>query len=200
MHGVEAVEQRTHRWRQRLVRDMLAKQVSPPSSRELHRGGRIDAIGGSAMNVLSLCHSSAPSPTGWTWSSTTILGGVLAHRLPAATRCRGPKRSANASCSAVVDVLVVERRSTRWSRSAPPQASRTSWSGEAGLQVDAADLGPDRPGHRPDLDAGPHRPPPVLRVRPTPAARPGALAPADRPGLSLSPLRILGKGRSMVDR
>ena len=49
---------------------MLAKHVSPPIDGSCtHR--RIEPIGGVSRNVLSLCHSSAPSSFGCTWSSTT---------------------------------------------------------------------------------------------------------------------------------
>ena len=52
---------------------MLEKHVSPPTGGS-SSARRTEPIGGCARNVLSLCHSSAPSPFGFTWSSTTTLG------------------------------------------------------------------------------------------------------------------------------
>ena len=52
---------------------MLAKQVSPPTAGRC-TARRIEPIGGLGMNVLSLCHSSAPSPFGLTWSNTVTVG------------------------------------------------------------------------------------------------------------------------------
>src|SRR5215468_5325813 len=49
------------------------------------------------MNVLSLCHSSAPSPFGDTWSSTTSSGSVPYFGANGGT-LTGPIWRANASC------------------------------------------------------------------------------------------------------
>src|SRR6478609_4522601 len=102
---------------------MLAKQVSPPRSGSC-TARRIDPIGGSARNVLSLCHSSAPSPTGWIWSSTTISGASWCTVCNGDT-CIGPNRSANASCWSS-SMSWSRKKSTRWSSSAPRRHATSS--------------------------------------------------------------------------
>ena len=79
---------------------MLAKHVSPPTAGS-SSARRIDPIGGVAMNVLSLCHWSAPSPLGFTWSRTVTVGRSW-YFVASGGTLSGPKRSAKARCSSSV--------------------------------------------------------------------------------------------------
>ena len=89
------------------------------------RQRRIEPSDGSSRQLTSLCHSSAPSPTGWIWSSTTISGASWCTVCSGDT-CIGPKRSANSSCCASSTRTTVPTVSrTRWSRS--ERSGRTRW-------------------------------------------------------------------------
>ena len=85
---------------------MLAKQVSPPTAGSC-TARRIEPIGGSARNVLSLCHSSAPSPFGCTWSSTTI-SGVSWWTVCERRHVHRPEAQRERDLLVVGDVLVAE--------------------------------------------------------------------------------------------
>ena len=135
---------------------MLAKQVSPPTAGSC-TARRIDPIGGFAMKVLSLCHSSAPSPFGLTWSSTVTVGRLLVRR-DERRHVQRPEPQREREVLLVGQVLVAEEDDEVLEER---RADRGDGGVVEGLaQVDAVDLGTDRRGERPHLDrSGGHVPP-----------------------------------------
>ena len=99
---------------------MLAKHVSPPTPGS-RTARRMDPRGGLAMKVLSLCHSSAPSPLGDTWSST-VTDGLSWYLVASGDTLIGPKRRANARCCSSVRSWS-RKKTTRWSSSTPRMAA-----------------------------------------------------------------------------
>src|SRR5262249_58232561 len=98
---------------------ILEKHVSPPTAGSC-TARRIDPIGGLGMNVLSLCHSSAPSPFGLTWSSTVTVGRSW-YLVASGGAPSGPQRSPKAGGGASV-ISLAPGEITRGARRARPRA------------------------------------------------------------------------------
>ena len=116
---------------------MLAKHVSPPTAGSC-TARKIEPIGGRAMNVLSLCHSSAPSPFGLTWSKTVTVGRSW-YFVASGGTLSGPNRSANARCCSSVSGCP-RKNTTRWANSAarrPAAVSSSSGSRRSTPQISA---------------------------------------------------------------
>ena len=93
------------------------------------------------MNVLSLCHSSAPSPFGFTWSRTVTVARSWYFVVSGGT-LRGPNRCANGEVLLVAERLVAEEEDEVVAERGAERRDRVVV--ERLAEVDARDLGADR--------------------------------------------------------
>src|SRR5262245_39693163 len=159
----------------------LAKHMSPPTGGS-STARRIEPIGGLGMNVLSLCHSSAPSPFGLTWSSTVTLGRSW-YFVASGGRLRGPNRSANARC---------DSSSRCWSRKKITPWSSSAWRISATLSsLSGSEMS------TPWISAPITAVTGLISIVPIASpslVRSGVPVPPPAAGDNVSPLRILGQG------
>ena len=127
--ATQAVDERTHRGRQRLVRRVHAREARVAA--DLRAAAPRAGSTPSAARRGTCCRCATrrrPRPSGWTWSSTTIVGRVLVHGLRAARRAA--VRSAARTRAAARRRCAGRGRRARGGRAAPRRIAATVDVGE----------------------------------------------------------------------